>query len=83
MLLKTLTDMIEGASAESSEEFLCAEVTQITDGIGPQVQNIIPGERASFFKYNNLSAQQCQLNSSPKTTGASTQHQTLTHTERD
>lgn len=72
--MKTLTDMIEGASAKSSVEFLCAEVPQISDGVGPQVQNIIPGEWASFFQYNHLSTQQCQLDSCPQTTGAGTQH---------
>lgn len=73
-LLRTLTDVIEGASAKSSVEFLCAEVAQIADGVGPQVQNIIPGKRASFLQYDYLSTQQCQLDSSPQTTGAGTQN---------
>lgn len=51
-----LTYVMNGSTAESAIEFLCTEVEKISNGVRPQMQDIIPCKGPSFFQYDYLSA---------------------------
>lgn len=72
-----LTDVIQRPAAEFAVELLGSEHTEVTNGEGPQVENIVPGERLSLLQHHHLSPQQGQLDGSSQPTWPSTQHVAL------
>lgn len=73
----TLTDVIQRPTAEFAVELLGSEHTEVTNGEGPQVENIVPGERLSLLQHHHLSPQQGQLDGSSQPTRPGTQHEAL------
>lgn len=72
-----LTDVIQRPSAEFAVELLGSEPPEIINSVGPQVQNIVPGERLSFLQHHHLSPQQGQFDGRSQPTRPCTQHKTL------
>ncbi len=50
-----LTYVMNGSTAESAIEFLCTEVKKVSNGVRPQMQDVIPREGLSSFQYDYLS----------------------------
>lgn len=75
--------MIQRAGAESAVELLGGEPTQVADGVGPQVEDIVPGERLSLLDHHNLSPEQGQFDGCPQPTRPCTQHETLKRRRRE
>lgn len=75
--------MIQRAGAEFSVELLGAKAAEITDGEGPQVENIVPGESLSFLQHHHLSPQQGQFDGRSQPTWPGTQHKTLSGRRRE
>lgn len=73
----TLTDVVDGASTELSVELLGPESPEVVNGVGPEVEHIVPGEGVSFFNHHHLAAQQSQLDGRPKATRTAADDQTL------
>lgn len=74
---KPLTHVIQRPSAEFAVELLGSEPAEVTNGEGPQVENIVPGEGLSLLQHHHLSPQQGQLDGRSQPTWPSTQHKTL------
>lgn len=74
---KSLTDVVQRAGAEFAIELLGSELSEVVNGEGPQVENVVPGERVSLLQHHHLSPQQGQLDGSPQPTWPGTQHETL------
>ncbi len=74
---KSLTDVIQRPSAEFAVELLGSEPTEVVNGEGPQVKNIVPGEALSLLQHHHLSPQQGQFDGRSQPTWPSTQHKTL------
>lgn len=74
---ESLTDVVQRASAEFAVELLGSELAEVTNGEGPQVEDVVPGERFSLLQHHHLSPQQGQFDGSPQPTWPGTQHQTL------
>lgn len=72
-----LTDVIQCPSAEAPVELLGSEAAEVIDGVGPQVQHVVPGEGLSLLQHHHLGPQQGQLHGCPQPTWSSPQHQTL------
>ena len=53
--------MVNGASTELAEELLGAEVFEVCDEVGPQVQHVVPREPVPLLHDNSPGAQQCCL----------------------
>ncbi len=51
-----LTYVMNASTAESAVEFLCTKVEKVSNGVRPQMQDIIPHEGRSFFQNDYLSA---------------------------
>lgn len=75
--IKRLTDVIQRSRAELSVELLGSEAAEITDGVGPQVEDVVPGERLPLLQHHHLSAEQGQLDGRPQPARPSAQNHTL------
>lgn len=53
--------MIQRSGAEFSVEGLGSEPAEVTNGEGPQVENVVPGERFPLLHHHHLSPQEGQL----------------------
>ena len=72
-----LTDVVQRAAAEFPIELLGSKAAQVVDGVGPQVQHVVPGERLALLQHHHLGPQKRQLYGCSQSTGARSQHQTL------
>ena len=66
----SLTDVVDGSSAELPVELLGPEGSEVVDGVGPKVEDVVPGERVPFLDDHHLGPQQGQLDGRPQATGA-------------
>lgn len=69
--------MIQSPRAKFAVELLGSQPTQVIDGVRPEVQHVIPGERVPLLQYHHLSPQQSQLYGCPQPARPCTQHQAL------
>ncbi|PWA31659.1 hypothetical protein CCH79_00006383, partial [Gambusia affinis] len=72
---KTVTQ--DRTSAEFAIELFGAELSEVTDGEGPQVEDVVPGELLPLLQQHHLSSQQGQFDGRPQPTWSRAQHQTL------
>lgn len=72
-----LTDVIQRSRAELPIELLGSEPTEITDGVGPQVEDIVPGESLPLLQHHHLSPEQGQFDGRPQPARPGAQDQTL------
>lgn len=78
---RTLTDVVDGTSAELSIELLGPESPEVMNGVGPEVEHIVPGESVPLLDHHHFAAEQGQLDGRSQTAGAATDDQTLGVTE--
>lgn len=74
-----LTDVIDGAGAELAVELLGSEGAEVVDGEGPQVENVVPGERVSLLQQHHPSSHEAQLHCRPQTARPRPNNHTLTN----
>lgn len=74
---QSLTNVIQRSGAEFSVERLGPEPTEVRNGEGPQVKNVVSGERFPLLHYHHLSPQEGQLDGCSQPTWPCAQHQTL------
>lgn len=79
--MERLTDVVQGSRAELSVELLGSEAAEVADGVGPQVEHIVPGERLPLLQQHHLSPQQGQFDGRPQPTWPGAQNQTLKNGE--
>lgn len=60
-----LTNVIQGSGAEFSVERLGSEPTEVIDGEGPQVEDVVSGERFPLLHHHHLGPQEGQLDGRP------------------
>lgn len=75
--------MIQRPGAEFAVELLGSERAEVINGVGPQVENVVPGERLSLLQHHHLSPQQGQLDGGSQPAWPSAQHETLREEEED
>ena len=69
--------MVDGACAELAVELLGPEAPEVMNGVGPEVEHVVPGESVSLLNHHHFAAQQGQLDGCPQTTRTPTNDQTL------
>lgn len=69
--------MIQRPAAELSVELLGSEPAEVVNGEGPQVENVVPGERLSLFYHHHLSPEQGQFDGCSQAARPGAQHETL------
>ena len=57
--------MVDGAGAELPVELLGSEAPEVVDGVGPEVEHVVPGEGVPLLDHHHLTAQQGQLDGRP------------------
>lgn len=62
---QSLTNVIQRSSAEFSIECLGSEPTEVRNGEGPQVENVVSGERFPLLHHQHLGPQEGQLDGRP------------------
>ena len=72
-----LTDVVYGSSTEFAIELLGPEAPEVMDGVGPQMQHVVPGEGVPLLNHHHLGPQQSQLDGRTQTTRAPSDDQTL------
>lgn len=72
-----LTDVVYGSGAELAVELLGPQAPEVVDGIGPEVQHVVAGERVSLLDHHHLGSEQSQLDGRPQATRAPTDDQAL------
>lgn len=72
-----LTDVIQGASAETAIEFLGSKCPQVLDSERPKVQHIVSGKDLSFLYHHHVCSKESQFNSWAETTGPCPNDQAL------
>ena len=72
-----LTDVVEGPCAEFSIEVLGSQGPEVVDGVGPEVEHVVPGEGVPLLDHNHLAAQQGQLDGGPQAARPPAHDQTL------
>lgn len=72
-----LTDVVNGACTELAVKLLCPEASEVMDGEGPKVQNIVPGECVSLLDHHYFGTKKGQLYRSTQATGSSSDYQAL------
>lgn len=78
----SLTDVVNGASAELSVELLGSQAPQVVDGEWPEVQHIVPGEGVPLFHHDHFGPQEGKLNGGSQATRSTPNDETLQKTER-
>lgn len=76
-----LTDMVYGSGAELAVELLCAEVSEVVDGVRPKMEDVVPGERVPLLDHHHFGSEKRQLDGRTQATGASADDQTLRRNE--
>lgn len=74
---QTLTDVVDGSSTEFAIKLFGAEASQVMNGVGPEVQHVVPGERVSLLNHHHLGAHQSELDGGAQATGASPDDEAL------
>lgn len=69
--------MIQRSRAELSVELLGSQPAEITDGVGPQVEDVVPGESLPLLQHHHLSPEQGQFDGRPQPARPGAQNQTL------
>lgn len=75
--VKVLTDVVYGSSTEFAVELLGPEAPEVVDGVGPQMQHVVPGEGVPLLNHHDLGPQKSQLDGRPQATWASPDDQAL------
>lgn len=75
--------MIDGSSTELAVELLGTETLEVMDSVGPEMENVVPGEGVSLFDDHHLGPQQSQLDGRPQATGTTPNDQALKGTHND
>lgn len=75
--------MIQRSRAELPVELLGSEATEVTDGVGPQVEDVVPGESLPLLQHHHLSPEQRQFDGRPQPARPGAQNQTLKKTRED
>lgn len=55
--IKTLTNVVDGASAELAVELFGSKSPEVMNGVGPEVEYVIPGEGVSLLNHHHFTAQ--------------------------
>ena len=69
--------MVEGPGAEFAIEVLGSQGPEVVDGVGPEVEHVVPGEGVPLLDHHHLAAQQCQLDGGPQAARPPAHDQTL------
>lgn len=77
MKRQILTDMVDCSCTKFAIKLLGTEFLQIMDGVGPQVQHIVPGETVPFLNEDHLGSQEGQLDGRAETAGSTPDDQAL------
>lgn len=72
-----LTDVVYGPGAEFAVKLFGPEASQVMNGVGPQVQHVVPREGVSFLDHYYFGTHQSKLNGRPQATGASSNDEAL------
>lgn len=72
-----LTDVVNGSGTEFAIELFGAEASQVMNGVGPEVQHVVPGERVPLLDHHHLGTHQGELDGGAQATGASTDDEAL------
>lgn len=78
---ESLTDVVDGSSTEFAIKLLGAEASEVMDGVGPQVQHVVPGEGVPLLDHHHLGAHQSELDGGAQAAGASSDDEALTRQE--
>lgn len=62
---QSLTNVIQRAGAELPVERLGPEPTEVRNGEGPQVENVVSGERFPLLHHHHLGPQEGELDGRP------------------
>lgn len=49
--------MVDGASAELAVELFGSKSPEVMNGVGPEVEHVIPGEGVSLLNHHHFTAQ--------------------------
>lgn len=72
-----LTDVVNGSGTEFAIKLFGAEASQVMNGVGPEVQHVVPGERVPLLDHHHLGTHQGELDGSAQAAGASTDDEAL------
>lgn len=56
-----LTDVVNGSSTEFAIKLFGAEASQVMNGVGPEVQHVVPGEGVPLLDHHHPGAHQSEL----------------------
>lgn len=72
-----LTDVVYGSGTKFAIKLFGAEASQVMNGVGPEVQHVIPGEGVPLLDHHHLGAHQGKLDGGAQAAGASSDDEAL------
>ena len=63
--------MVDCSSTKLPVELLCAQLPQILDGKGPEMEDVVPGEAPSLLDHHHLCSQEYAVDGHTQADGAS------------
>lgn len=72
-----LTDVVNGSSTKFAIKLFGAEASQVMNGVGPKVQNVVPGEGVPLLDHHHLGAHQSELDGGAQAAGAASDDEAL------
>lgn len=69
--------MVQRPRAEFAVKLFGPEALEVMDGVGPEVEDVVPGEGVSFLDDHHFAAQQGQLDGCPQAAGTPPNDETL------
>lgn len=72
-----LTDVVNGSSTKFAIKLFGAEASQVMNGVGPEVQYVVPGEGVPLLDHHHPGAHQSELDGGAQAAGASSDDEAL------